>query len=338
MPIAARIGAIYVSLVGFAFMVHFIVVPFYHPGGGEPYPIWSVLNYFMAAAILISLVASFMAKRRHDLSESDDAIEHITVNAVFYSVLSIGILFFWNWASVRSADDIIVANIPIVNDLFSNDPDGGNLLIWNFIDFTLPLAMFAAGRQMWRSSEGDTGGDTVGDASAGTDSADGGAAQASPTMLGRIVGAYVLLVALVVAVKFIGDAPWPDWDILDMFMATGVVISLGASVFWKARNESGGGHGGNVRRFLDVNVPLQVAGALFIGFFFQYFAFLNDHVQVLATIGELEEITMLVDGQETEVKATIGEWQSNIASLWAYVDTAYIVVTGMVGVRLWRGV
>ena len=68
MPIAARIGAVYVSLVGLAVMVHFIVVPLYHPGRGEPYEVWSVLNYFMAAAILIALVTSAVAKRRYDAS------------------------------------------------------------------------------------------------------------------------------------------------------------------------------------------------------------------------------------------------------------------------------
>ena len=32
----------------------------------------------------------------------------------------------------------------------------------------------------------------------------------------------------------------------------------------------------------------------------------------------------------------IGEWESNVASLWAYIDTAYIVITAMVGLRLLR--
>ena len=150
MPIAARIGSVYVSLVGFAVMVHFIAVPLYHPGRGEPYEVWSVLNYFMAAAILIALVTSGIAKYRHDATIDADAVAHITVNAIFYSVLAVGIFFFWNWASVRSADDIIIANlpdfsgIPIVNDLFSNNPSGGNLLIWNFIDIALPVILFAA--------------------------------------------------------------------------------------------------------------------------------------------------------------------------------------------------
>ena len=99
-------------------------------------------------------------------------------------------------------------------------------------------------------------------------------------------------------------------------MATCVLIALAVALFWKFRDESGGGPQGDIRRYLDVNLPLVTAGGLFIAFFFQWFAILNGHVQVVATIGES---------------------QSNIASLWAYIDTAYIVITAMIGVRLWRG-
>ncbi len=311
MPIAARIGAVYVSLVGFAVMVHFIVVPLYHPGRGEPYDVWSVLNYFMAAAILIALVASGIAKYRHDATIDADAVAHITVNVIFYSVLAVGIFFFWNWASVRSADDIIIANlpdfsgIPIVNDLFSNNPSGGNLLIWNFIDIALPIILFAAGRQLWSLSDNDRRPEPADTAP-----------RRSPHIVFRLIGAYVLVVALVLAIKFIGKTPIPSWSQMNIVMAVGVILSLGAAIYWKVRDESDGGHGGDVRRFLDVNTPVQVAGALFIAFFFQWFAALNDHVQVLATIGERP---------------------ANIASLWAYIDVAYIVITGMIGVRLFMG-
>lgn len=311
MPIAARIGAVYVSLVGLAVMVHFIVVPLYHPGRGEPYEVWSVLNYFMAAAILIALVTSGIAKYRHDAAIGAGAAAHITVNVIFYSVLAVGIFFFWNWASVRSADDIIIANlpdfsgIPIVNDLFSNNPGSGNLLIWNFIDIALPVILFAAGRQLWSLFDNDRH----------PEPADA-APRRSPHAVSRLIGAYVLVVALVLAIKFIGKTPIPSWSQMNIVMALGVILSLGAAIYWKVRDESDGEHSDDVRRFLDVNTPIQVAGALFIAFFFQWFAALNDHVQVLATIGERP---------------------ANIASLWAYIDVAYIVITGMIGVRLFMG-
>ena len=63
-------------------------------------------------------------------------------------------------------------------------------------------------------------------------------------------------------------------------------------------------------------MPLQAAAALLIAFCFQWFATLGNHVQVVAVIGERE---------------------SNVASLWAYIDAAYIVITAVVGLRLLRG-
>ena len=129
-------------------------------------------------------------------------------------------------------------------------------------------------------------------------------------LLWGVLGSYTLIVAAVVAVKFIGGTSWPGWAALNYFMAGGVMIALGSALAWKQRDSVGGGSGDDVRRFLDANVPLQAAVALFIAFCFQWFATIGDHVQVVAMIGERE---------------------SNIASLWAYVDAAYIVITAMVG-------
>ena len=70
-----------------------------------------------------------------------------------------------------------------------------------------------------------------------------------------------------------------------------------------------------MRRFLDVNVPFYAALALLIAFAFQWSATMNGHVQ----------LTVMANGGEM----TIG-------SMWAYIDTAYIIVTGMVGVRIWN--
>ena len=126
MTTAARLCSVYLAIVGLAVAAHFIAVPLYHPGGDEPYPIWDVLNYFTGAAILIALAGSGAVKWRTDPAGSADTVRFITSSVVFYSVLTLGILFFWNW---RGGDDS---------------------LIWNFIDTALPLALVAAGRQLWQ--------------------------------------------------------------------------------------------------------------------------------------------------------------------------------------------
>lgn len=303
MPLVARLAAVYVSLVGLAVVIQFLSVPWRHPGGNEPYPIWEVLDYFMGAAILVAIVGALIAKRRHDASAESDGAAHVSVNTLFYAALSVGVIFFWNWGEGSSGADIITENVPILNDLFSGGSGGGNLLIWNFIDIALPVVLFASGRQIWR----------LPDAAPASEQAP---PQGSPTHVGRILGAYVLLAAIVVAVKFIGETEWPGWTEINWLMGASVLISLVASVIWRVRHEAAGGAQGDVRRFLDANAPVQATAMLAIAFFFQWFATVNDHVQV---------------------EAIIGDRTSNIASLWAYIDTAFIVITAMVGARLWRG-
>lgn len=134
MPAVTRLLSLYVTLVGLAVAVHFIAVAWYHPGGDESYPVWEVLDWFMAVAIAIALVSAFVYKRRHDAGDGSDLREFISVNAVFYGVLAVGILFFWNWSHLLRGTG------------------GSDWLIWNFVDVALPLVLVAAGRRLWRAS------------------------------------------------------------------------------------------------------------------------------------------------------------------------------------------
>ena len=129
----------------------------------------------------------------------------------------------------------------------------------------------------------------------------------------KVLSAYTVLAALLVAVKFIFDIEQPSWSVMNWLMAAGVIITMGGAINCKRALEAESGAEPDLRRFLDVNVPFYAAVALLIAFAFQWFAALNDHVQVL------------VDGE------------TSIGSMWAYIDTLYIVVTGMIGVRMWNG-
>ncbi len=134
MPIAIRLLSVYLSLVGLAVAVHFIAVAWYHPGGDEPYPIWEILDYFMAVALLIGIVSAFVHKQRYDRSEGGDLPGFTSVNAIFYGTLAVAILFFWNWSHLL------------------RETGGADWLVWNFLDVGIPLALAAAGRQLWRSA------------------------------------------------------------------------------------------------------------------------------------------------------------------------------------------
>ena len=131
----------------------------------------------------------------------------------------------------------------------------------------------------------------------------------------KLLAAYTVLLALLVAVKFIFATPQPGWPELNWLMAAGIIITMAGAFSCKRQVEADSGAEPDVRRLLDVNVPFYAAAALLIAFAFQWSSSLNDHVQM----------TALVDGKE-----------ATFSSMWAYIDTLYVIVTGTVGVRMWN--
>ena len=134
-----RLLALYLVLTGLAVAVYFIAVSWQYSGVDrpypvEPYPVWEVLHWFMAAAILIALVDTFTRKLR--LGPSDGVREHLAVNALFYVLLGVGLLFFRSWPSLLRGGE-------------------QDLLVWGSINMVLPVVLAAAGMRMWRA--GSTG-------------------------------------------------------------------------------------------------------------------------------------------------------------------------------------
>ena len=131
-----RLLALYLMLTGLAVAVYFIAVSWQYPGADqpypvEPYPVWEVLHWFMAAAILIALAGTFARKLR--LGLGDGVREHLAVNALFYAMLGVGLLFFRSWPSLLRGGDY---------DLF----------VWGSINMVLPVVLAAVGVRLWRAS------------------------------------------------------------------------------------------------------------------------------------------------------------------------------------------
>ena len=127
----------------------------------------------------------------------------------------------------------------------------------------------------------------------------------------RLLAAYNMLVALAVTVKSVFDVPQPDWDLLSWLMAPAVVISLAAAYWFKRRFDADGRSADDTVRLLDVNIHFYAAAVLFVGYGFQWSAYLND----------------LAWGRSG---------LSNTGSLWIYVDTLVIMVATVMGVRMWK--
>ena len=134
MSILVRAVAAYLVLVGVLVAVNFVLTPVYHPGGDEPFTVWETLNWFMAAAMVLTLVSSYAYKRRVDSDESADVKRFIEANTVFHVTIVVFLLFFFNWFSNLSPN---------------NEPDGQ---VWTIVDTVMPIVLGVTGIRMWRSA------------------------------------------------------------------------------------------------------------------------------------------------------------------------------------------
>lgn len=133
-------------------------------------------------------------------------------------------------------------------------------------------------------------------------------------ILMRLLAAYTMLTALLLASKFIFDIARPDWPVVNWLMAAAILIVLITAFHGKRRADAAGyaeGESG-VRRFLDANVPFYAAAALLIAFAFQWSDGLAGHEQ------------LVVDGVELPY-----------SGLWAYIDPLYVALVGAMSARMW---
>ena len=131
MLLLGRVTSVYLIVLAVVVAVNFIITPLYHPGGDEPYTVWETLNWFMAVGIGITVIASYMQKRRVDADGSSDLKRYLEANAVFYLAVVVFLIFFWNWFSNLSSN---------------NEADGQ---FWVVVDTLMPIVMGLTGCRMY---------------------------------------------------------------------------------------------------------------------------------------------------------------------------------------------
>ena len=95
MDLAKRIIGYYLLLTALAAALLLIVTPLIHDGSAD-YPLWKILNWFMAAGTVVILVVAFVARRAQGC-EKVDTLERVRVSLVFYGAIVLAMLFFWEW-------------------------------------------------------------------------------------------------------------------------------------------------------------------------------------------------------------------------------------------------
>ena len=95
-----RLSGLYVATVAGVVGVHFVVTPLYHDGS-DSYPIWEVLDYFIAAALIVMAVVAIREKMALDreIAGTDGPVtrRYLEVNVLLYVTVGLVVSFFWNW-------------------------------------------------------------------------------------------------------------------------------------------------------------------------------------------------------------------------------------------------
>ena len=138
--------------------------------------------------------------------------------------------------------------------------------------------------------------------------------------LKKLAGAYMVVLAVVVAVYFIINTVLGEsidgfdvlgvWQVLDVLMLIGIVLAL-VSNYMRKREEDGSDSGGGVtRQYLEVNLAFYLTAAVTI-------LFLHNWLALLA-------IGLDADNHQAWV-------------IWAFVDVMLPLTVGTTGCRLWCG-
>ena len=95
--------AVILALIAAVVLFHFVFSAFY-PDSVDAQDIWLVLDWFMAFAVIVALITTYIAKRNVDAGGCDTNT-HICVNVAFYVTAAVAILFFWNWFDDMTAGE-----------------------------------------------------------------------------------------------------------------------------------------------------------------------------------------------------------------------------------------
>ncbi len=121
MELLKRGAAIYLTGVAAVIAVQMIFSPFYRDVM-DIEGIWHILNWFMAASLIMTLVVRYHDKIQID-REGDTGLtrRYLETYAGFVAAVFLALWFFWNWGDVAiasSESDINLIMWSIINPMF----------------------------------------------------------------------------------------------------------------------------------------------------------------------------------------------------------------------------
>ena len=139
---ARQIIGVVLMVIAAVVAIHAIAEPLYHvPTEAQPYsPLWNIINPFMALAVIVGVVMSFLRKRGLD-EEGGVTWDRLAASTLFYGFVFVGILFFWNWFNILGPG-LNAANTDAV------------AVVWIAIDAALPILAGSLGMRVFKGTGG----------------------------------------------------------------------------------------------------------------------------------------------------------------------------------------
>ena len=138
--VVKRVTAVFLVAMAVAVAVNLILTPVYHDGSPE-YPVWRILNWFMAVAVFLALAASYL--RRRDVESADaDTLRRLRAGMAFYGAIVLTMLFFWGWLWTLNSDSE------------TGDAVTSHLIYFPIVDSLFVVVALTTGRHLWSDGGG----------------------------------------------------------------------------------------------------------------------------------------------------------------------------------------
>lgn len=102
-----RVAAAVLAIISAAVAVHFIAGEIYGVYWSDSNVVWDYLNWFIALAILVSLVVHFRRKRAYDRRNPEEnvTLAYLSTNILLFATMFLALWFFANWFEQLNADE-----------------------------------------------------------------------------------------------------------------------------------------------------------------------------------------------------------------------------------------
>ena len=140
MEMAKRALAVFLIATAVAVFLNLILTPVYHDGAAD-YPVWEIINWFMAASTLVALVVGYMRKRAQTGVEPS-VVEYVRVSFAFYGAVALAMLFFWGWIWTLNPDSE------------TGEAVTSHVIYFPIVDALFVVIALSTGRYLWSDADG----------------------------------------------------------------------------------------------------------------------------------------------------------------------------------------